>query len=50
MIDTDKHLKERIIVSMHRLEIKPSGLAKKPLDFEKLIVKEAKSNPKAFYN
>ena len=31
MIGTDKHLKERIIVSMHGLETKPGGLAKKPL-------------------
>ena len=32
MIGRDKHLKERIIVSTNRLEIKPSGLAKKPLE------------------
>ena len=32
MVGTDKHLKERIIVSTHRLEIKSCGLAKKPLE------------------
>ena len=32
MIGTDKHFKERIIVSTHGLEIKPTWLAKKPLE------------------